>query len=39
MIINPGMITDIPFFYFKWLLNRIKEGYVYVRNTYLLFLY
>lgn len=34
MIINTGMRTDIPAFYAKWLLNRIKEGYVYVRNPY-----
>ena len=34
MIINTGMRTDIPAFYSKWLMNRIKEGYVYVRNPY-----
>lgn len=34
MIINTGMRTDIPAFYSKWLLNRIKDGYVYVRNPY-----
>lgn len=34
MIINTGMRTDIPAFYAKWLLNRIKDGYVYVRNPY-----
>ncbi len=34
MIINTGMRTDIPAFYSNWLLNRIKEGYVYVRNSY-----
>ena len=34
MIINTGMRTDIPAFYSKWLLNRINEGYVYVRNPY-----
>lgn len=34
MIINTGMRTDIPAFYSKWFLNRIKEGYVYVRNPY-----
>ncbi len=34
MIINTGMRTDIPAFYSEWLLNRIKEGYVYVRNPY-----
>lgn len=34
MIIQTGMRTDIPAFYHKWLLNRIKEGYVLVRNPY-----
>ena len=34
MIINTGMRTDIPAFYSEWFLNRIKEGYVYVRNPY-----
>ena len=34
MIINTGMRTDIPAFYSKWLINRIKEGFVYVRNPY-----
>ena len=28
------MRTDIPAFYSKWFLNRIKEGYVCVRNPY-----
>ena len=34
MIINTGMRTDIPAFYSTWLLNRIKAGFVYVRNPY-----
>ncbi len=34
MIINTGNRTDIPAFYSKWLLKRIKEGYVYVRNPF-----
>ena len=34
MIIQTGMRTDIPAFYHKWLINRIKEGYVLVRNPY-----
>lgn len=34
MIISTGMRTDIPAFYSKWLLNRIKAGFVYVRNPY-----
>lgn len=34
MIINTGQRTDIPAFYAKWFVNRIKEGYVLVRNPY-----
>ena len=34
MIINTGSRTDIPAFYSDWFLNRIKEGYVLVRNPY-----
>lgn len=34
MIIQTGMRTDIPAFYSKWLINRIREGYVLVRNPY-----
>lgn len=34
MIINTGCRTDIPVFYSKWLINRIREGYVLVRNPY-----
>lgn len=34
MIIQAGMRTDIPAFYSKWFLNRIREGYVLVRNPY-----
>ena len=34
MIINTGMRTDIPAFYSEWFLNRIREGYVLVRNPY-----
>lgn len=34
MILQTGMRTDIPAFYSKWFLNRIKEGYVLVRNPY-----
>ena len=34
MIINTGMRTDIPAFYAKWFFNRIREGYVLVRNPY-----
>ena len=34
MIINTGQRTDIPAFYPKWFANRIKEGYVCVRNPY-----
>ena len=34
MIIQTGLRTDIPAFYSEWFLNRIKEGYVLVRNPY-----
>ena len=34
MIIQTGMRTDIPAFYAEWLYNRIREGYVLVRNPY-----
>ncbi len=34
MIINTGQRTDIPAFYSDWFINRIKEGYVMVRNPY-----
>ena len=34
MIINTGMRTDIPAFYSEWLMNRLREGYVLVRNPY-----
>lgn len=34
MIINTGMRTDIPAFFSKWFFNRIKAGYVNVRNPY-----
>lgn len=34
MIINTGCRTDIPAYYSKWFINRIRDGYVYVRNPY-----
>ena len=34
MIINTGQRTDIPAFYADWLANRLKEGFVCVRNPY-----
>lgn len=34
MILNTGMRTDIPAFYAEWFINRIKAGYVLVRNPY-----
>lgn len=34
MIISTGMRTDIPAFYSEWFLNRIREGFVLVRNPY-----
>ena len=34
MIINTGQRTDIPAFYAEWFANRVKEGFVCVRNPY-----
>lgn len=34
MIINTGQRTDIPAFYSDWFANRLKEGFVCVRNPY-----
>lgn len=34
MIINTGQRTDIPAFYARWFINRIRAGYVLVRNPY-----
>lgn len=34
MIINTGSRTDIPAFFHTWFYNRIREGYVLVRNPY-----
>ena len=39
MIINTGCRTDIPAFYSKWLMNRIREGYVLVRNPFCKYCY
>jgi hypothetical protein len=34
MIINTGQRTDIPAFYSEWFSNRLKAGFVLVRNPY-----
>ena len=34
MIINTGQRTDIPAFFSEWFANRLKEGFVCVRNPY-----
>ena len=34
MIINTGQRTDIPAFYSGWFVNRLKAGFVLVRNPY-----
>ena len=34
MIIQTGMRTDIPAFYSEWFANRLRAGYVLVRNPY-----
>ena len=32
MILSVSRRTDIPAFYSKWFMNRVREGYVYTRN-------
>lgn len=34
MILHTGLRTDIPAFYSEWFLNRVREGFVLVRNPY-----
>ena len=34
MIIQTGNRTDIPAFYPDWFANRLREGYVLVRNPF-----
>ena len=34
MIINTGQRTDIPAFYSSWFVNRLRAGFVLVRNPY-----
>mgnify|MGYP002114013184 CR=1 FL=1 len=34
MIVNTGQRTDIPAFYSTWFMNRIKAGFVMVRNPF-----
>ena len=34
MILNTGQRTDIPAFYSEWFMNRVREGFVMVRNPY-----
>ena len=34
MILSVSRRTDIPAFYSKWFINRIRDGYVYVRNPF-----
>lgn len=34
MILQTGMRTDLPAFYSKWFMNRVREGFVLVRNPY-----
>lgn len=34
MILHTGLRTDIPAFYPEWLANRLKAGYVLVRNPF-----
>jgi hypothetical protein len=34
LILSASRRTDIPAFYSKWFLNRLKEGYVLIRNPF-----
>lgn len=34
MILNTGSRTDIPAYYSKWFMNRVREGFVLVRNPF-----
>ncbi len=34
MILQTGQRTDIPAFYGRWFINRVKAGFVDVRNPY-----
>ena len=34
MILQTGQRTDIPAFYGQWLINRVRQGFVDVRNPY-----
>ncbi|WP_366934199.1 DUF1848 domain-containing protein [Caloramator sp.] len=34
LILSVSRRTDIPAFYSEWFLNRMKEGYVYVKNPF-----
>ena len=34
LILNTGQRTDIPAFYSEWFMNRIRAGFVLVRNPY-----
>jgi len=34
MIISASRRTDVPAFYSKWFMNRLKEKYIYVRNPF-----
>ena len=34
MILNTGQRTDIPAFYSRWFANRLREGFVMVRNPF-----
>lgn len=34
MILSVSRRTDIPAYYSEWFMNRLNEGFVYIRNLY-----
>jgi hypothetical protein len=34
MILSVSRRTDIPAFYSEWFMNRVRDGYLYVRNPF-----
>lgn len=34
MIVSASRRTDIPAYYSEWFVNRLREGFIYVRNPF-----